>query len=86
MLEMTSDTKVLLWTICGVSWIISIACVKFLLRTNDTFIGTLFWLVVLLIPILGPLFYLGFYNPPSIRPVDQQADHEWTDHGSGNDF
>ncbi len=33
----------------------------------------LFWSLVLLAPLLGPLFYLALYVPPSVQPEHMRA-------------
>ena len=43
-------------------------------HAHDTIWKKVFWLIILLIPIVGWLFYGAFYNPPTGQGPGEQAE------------
>lgn len=68
------------WILCGVSWLIALVCLFRLWRRKDRLIVRLVWSLLLLVPILGPLFYAGFYRPPPVQSEDLRAPFEVSRH------
>ena len=58
-----------------VSGLISAALILFLWvrHRRDTVLKRLFWSLVLLVPVIGWVFYGGLYRPPPIQPKDMRA-------------
>ena len=70
--------------ICVVSWAISIYCMIKMALSPDSLIKKLFWVIILLIPIFGPVFYGGLYKVPSQLPDDMKApEFDHTRHDDG---
>lgn len=57
----------------GVAWLISLLCLIFLWRKPDTLLRKIIWSFILIIPILGPIFYGGFYKVPPTQPDHLRA-------------
>jgi hypothetical protein len=66
--------------ITAVSTLIALGCAVHLWRRRASVLRKLFWTLVLLVPIVGPVFYGGMFEVPSIQPEGLRSNNEW--HGS----
>jgi hypothetical protein len=57
----------------GASWVISFFCLFYLWRRPDAVLRKIIWSFILFIPILGPIFYGGFYKVPPEQPEHLRA-------------
>ncbi len=63
--------KVYVFTISGLA---TIVCWYFILRSDDPWFAKVLSMIVSMLPILGPFFYLTlFHNTPDVKPADKQA-------------
>jgi hypothetical protein len=53
--------------------VVSLACVVALWRAPASVARRTLWTFVVLVPVLGPLFYGGLFDIPSRQPEDLQA-------------
>jgi hypothetical protein len=60
--------------------LVSLLCLIHLWRKDGGLAYKLIWSVLVLIPLVGPLFYGGFYDPPSIKPGHEQQSNESSIH------
>jgi hypothetical protein len=73
------------WAVATIVEVISVACVIHLwTRANGSAARKLAWTPVVLVPLLGPLFYGGLYSVPSVqngdlRATDSELDDETID-------
>ena len=58
----------LLSTITAASEVIALWCMLNLWRNRASLIRKMLWTLILLSPIIGPVFYGGMFEPPSIQP------------------
>lgn len=56
--------------IVGISEIISLYCIYKLWKGCDKFLKKVLWSFILVIPLLGPIFYGGMHNPPPPQSED----------------
>ncbi len=81
------EELVLLWTVAIISWVISIFCFYNLWRRRGPLLKKLFWSMILILPILGPLSYGALYIPPSELTADLKApEYDPTRHGLGDNY
>jgi len=57
----------------GAAEVVSVACLVSLWRQKAGAGRKLFWSVVVLIPLLGPLFYGGLFELPSVQAESDRA-------------
>jgi len=50
--------------ICCISLVVSVVCMPSLWRQPDPWIRRLLWSVIILVPVVGPIAYGGFYSLP----------------------
>ncbi len=74
------------WAVAVVSECISIACCIHLWRRDDRFAKKLLWTQLVFLPVLGPLFYGGFYALPSVQPESHQSKSTSLDGGGPVDL
>jgi hypothetical protein len=57
-------------------------------HAKDSLLRKLFWSVVLLIPLIGWIFYGGFYHPPGYSSVPSSTEHSAhiSGYGEGGHF
>lgn len=61
------------WFILPIHILLVIWCLYGLYRAPRG-LGKWFWaLVVILLPVLGPIFYKAFSSPPPVKPDDQRS-------------
>lgn len=63
-----------------VSFLISLFCLYRLWRKNEKIFKKLFWSIVILIPVFGPVIYGGLFKLPKPSPKDSQIELDITRH------
>jgi hypothetical protein len=48
-------------------------CAADLFRRDAPLVARLFWTPILLVPVIGPVFYTAFFDPPDPQPDDLRA-------------
>ncbi|MBI3802851.1 MAG: PLDc N-terminal domain-containing protein [Nitrospirae bacterium] len=56
-----------------VSLLVSLGCSFYLWRAARNVSEKLFWTIIIFVPILGPVFFAGFFNPPPMQPPKLRA-------------
>jgi hypothetical protein len=59
--------------VIGIFYLISMICLWKLWQKQVPIWSRVFWSMILLIPLLGPIFYGAWFRPPSVQPEDQRA-------------
>lgn len=67
----------LLIVIAAVSELIGVWCVVGLWRSRVSVVRKLVWTVVLLVPVLGPVFYGGMFELPPVQSEGFISTNEW---------
>jgi NO-binding membrane sensor protein with MHYT domain len=65
--------------IATASEVIALWCAVNLWRTHATLIRKLVWTMILFVPILGPVFYGGMFEVPSVQSEGLRSNNEWHD-------
>ena len=63
----------------AVSELIALHCAVGLWRSEASGWRKLFWILVLLIPIMGPIFYGGLFELPPVQSEGFRSTNEWHD-------
>jgi NO-binding membrane sensor protein with MHYT domain len=63
--------------IAAVSEVIALWCAVGLWRSRASGWQKLFWSLVLLIPVVGPMFYGGMFELPSVQSEAFRSTNEW---------
>jgi hypothetical protein len=61
-----------MWLLMAVAEVVSLGFAVVLWREPASWLRRLIWTPLVLIPVSGPLFYLGFFDPPPPLPEAQQ--------------
>lgn len=62
-----------IWAFLGLHLLLIIPCVNKIRRLRFSY-SYIFWLAVFLfLPVIGPIFFLGFCKPPPVQPIENQV-------------
>ncbi|HET7392836.1 MAG TPA: PLDc N-terminal domain-containing protein [Candidatus Binatia bacterium] len=59
-----------------VSQVIALWCMMSLWRSRVSLLQKIIWTLVLLVPVLGPIFYGGFFELPPANPEGLRTHHQ----------
>ena len=68
----------LLVVIAAASEAIALWCVVNLWHSRVSMIRKIVWTLILLVPVVGPVFYGGMFEPPSVQPEGLIAGLVWS--------
>jgi hypothetical protein len=63
--------------IAAISELVAIWCGVGLWRSRASVLKKLFWSLVLLVPVVGPVFYGGMFELPSVQSEGLRSTNEW---------
>ena len=63
--------------IAAVSEVIAIWCAVNLWRCRASLMRKLFWTLILIVPVVGPAFYGGIFELPSVQSEGLRSTNEW---------
>jgi hypothetical protein len=67
----------LLIVIAAVSELITIWCAVGLWRSQASILQNLEWSLLLLVPVVGPVFYGGMFEVPAVQSEGLRSTNEW---------
>ena len=57
-------------------------------RKQESIVKKIFWMFIIVLPVIGPVLYLAFFKVPSVLPLHRQNKDRAGSHGTGrqNEF
>ncbi len=65
--------------IAVISESIAVWCAVNLWRCHASLMRKLFWTLILLVPVVGPVFYGGMFELPAVQSEGLRSNNEWHD-------
>jgi hypothetical protein len=59
-----------------VSVLVAIVCMQSLWRGRYHTSKKIFWTLFLFVPVMGPILYAGLFEPPPVKPKNEQPEFD----------
>ena len=58
------------------SAVVAVFCLQSLWRSGHSVSRRIVWTLILFVPVLGPILYAGLFEPPPVKPKNEQPEFD----------